>query len=84
MDDNITPRPRRIRRLVDLSEAAYELGLSQRTVRRYVHHGDLPAVRLGDGPRAPIRLRRRDLDAFVDEHLMPATSEEPAQEEALQ
>jgi excisionase family DNA binding protein len=61
--------------------AAYELGLSQKTVRRYVDRGDLLAVRLGDGRSSPIRFRRRDLDDFIEDHVMPASSEDELENE---
>jgi excisionase family DNA binding protein len=53
------------RRLVSLPEAADILGLSVKTVRRYIASGDLDAVRLG---RRTIRIKSDSLDRLIDEH----------------
>lgn len=44
------------------AEAAEYLGVTDRTLRRYVASGDLPAYRLG--PRL-LRFRQSDLDALM-------------------
>ncbi|HEU5036076.1 MAG TPA: helix-turn-helix domain-containing protein [Nocardioides sp.] len=53
------------RRLVSLAEAAEILGLSVKTVRRYVATGDLDAVRLG---RRTIRIKAESIDRLIDAH----------------
>lgn len=53
------------RRLVSLPEAADILGLSVKTVRRYIASGDLDAVRLG---QRTIRVRVESLDQLIDAH----------------
>lgn len=53
------------RRLVSLTEAADILGLSVKTVRRYIASGDLDAVRLG---RRTIRIKTDSLDRLIDAH----------------
>lgn len=53
------------RRLVSLPEAAEMLGLSVKTVRRYIAAGDLDAVRLG---RRVIRIKTASLDRLIDAH----------------
>lgn len=53
------------RRLVSLPEAADILGLSVKTVRRYIASGDLDAVRLG---RRTIRIKTDSLDRLIDAH----------------
>lgn len=53
------------RRLVSLPEAAEVLGLSVKTVRRYIAAGDLEAVRLG---RRLIRIKAESLDRLIDAH----------------
>jgi hypothetical protein len=35
------------------------------TVRRKIASGDLAAVRIGSGPRAPIRVEAAELEAFI-------------------
>ncbi|GAB3854584.1 hypothetical protein GCM10028801_08950 [Nocardioides maradonensis] len=54
-----------VRRLVSLTEAAEILGLSVKTVRRYIAAGDLDAVRLG---RRVIRIKAESLDRLIDAH----------------
>lgn len=53
------------RRLVSLPEAADILGLSVKTVRRYIAAGDLDAVRLG---RRTIRIKTDALDRLIEAH----------------
>jgi excisionase family DNA binding protein len=53
------------RRLISLTEAADALGVSTKTVRRYIAAGDLDAVRLG---RRTIRIRLESLDKLIDAH----------------
>lgn len=55
----------RTRRLVSLTEAADILGLSVKTVRRYIASGDLDAVRLG---RRTIRIKTDSIDRLIDAH----------------
>ena len=40
-------------RLLTLKEVGLILGLSERSVRRIVRAGDLPAIRIGGSPRDP-------------------------------
>ena len=49
-------------RLLTLKEVGLILGLSERSVRRIVRAGDLPAIRIGGSP--PIR--SADLRAYPD------------------
>lgn len=60
-------------------EASRRLGITTRTLYRFVDQGDLPAYRMG----RVIRLKATDIDAFIDasriepgtlEHLYPDTS----------
>ncbi len=53
------------RRLVSLAEAAEILGVSTKSVRRYIAAGDLDAVRLG---RRTIRIKTESLDRLIDAH----------------
>jgi excisionase family DNA binding protein len=48
-------------RFLTIEEAAAVLHVSRWTVRRRIARGDLQAVRVGDGPRAPIRVAPGDL-----------------------
>jgi len=53
------------RRLVSLVEAAEILGVSTKSVRRYIAAGDLDAVRIG---RRTIRIKTESLDRMIDAH----------------
>jgi excisionase family DNA binding protein len=53
------------RRLVSLVEAAKILGVSTKSVRRYIAAGDLDAVRIG---RRTIRIKTESLDRLIDAH----------------
>ena len=48
------------------AETARILKVSLRTVDRWVQDGRLRFVKLGDGPKAPIRFRERDIEEFLD------------------
>ena len=48
--------------LLTLAEAANQLRVSSRTVRRLIHAGELPAVPV----RRALRIRSQDLHAYVD------------------
>jgi excisionase family DNA binding protein len=52
--------------LLTVAEAAGWARLSERTVRRRIADGDLPAVRLGSSERAPIRISAAELRAWLD------------------
>ncbi|HET7385585.1 MAG TPA: helix-turn-helix domain-containing protein [Nocardioidaceae bacterium] len=51
------------RRVISLTEAAEILGVSTKTVRRYIAAGELDAVRLG---RRTIRIKTESLDRLID------------------
>lgn len=46
-------------------EAAKELRVHPRTILRRIEAGELPAIRVGNGPRAPFRIFADDLAAYV-------------------
>jgi excisionase family DNA binding protein len=54
--------------LLDLKESAKELKLSIHTLRAWTYQKRIPFVRLG----RRILLRREDLEALVNEHLVEA------------
>lgn len=58
----VTPAPRR---LISLTQAAEILGVSTKSVRRYIAAGDLDAVRIG---RRTIRIKTESLDRLIDAH----------------
>lgn len=60
------------------ADAAKSLGITPRTLYRFIDQGELPAYRFG----RVIRVKRADIDAFIDqsriepgtlEHLYPET-----------
>jgi excisionase family DNA binding protein len=51
--------------LLTVKEAAQVLRCSEWTVRAKVSSGQIPALRLGDGPKSPIRISARDLDDWL-------------------
>ncbi len=55
------PIPTPIPRLLSITAVALHLGVSDKTVRRLVHHGRLPSLRIG----RQIRISELDLVAFL-------------------
>ena len=55
-----------IRPLVDISEVARLLAVSKITIRRLVHSGELPCVRLTKG--GPLRFTLADVEKFIQQH----------------
>jgi excisionase family DNA binding protein len=53
------------RRLLSVRETAERLGLSQESVRRRIRRGELPALRLGEGPKVPLRIDEAELEHYV-------------------
>lgn len=59
-------------------DVATSLKVHEETVRRWIRRGDLVALDLG-GPRAGYRVRRSDLDRFIEGNFnRPTTSGESA------
>ena len=54
--------PEQFEPLLTLKQVAVVLGLSERSVRRIIQAGDLPAIRIGGSPR----IRSADLRAYLD------------------
>jgi excisionase family DNA binding protein len=51
--------------LLTIRETAAQLGQSESTIRRKVAAGELLAVRLGESPRAPLRIPSDFLRAWL-------------------
>jgi excisionase family DNA binding protein len=51
--------------LLTVAQVAEDLGLSEQTVRRTIASGELPAIRLGLGPKTPIRVIPEELRAWL-------------------
>jgi excisionase family DNA binding protein len=54
-------------RLLSVKEAAYLVGMSNVSLYRRIDSGALPAIRLGSGPKAPIRISSADLAKYMSE-----------------
>jgi excisionase family DNA binding protein len=52
-------------RLLTVVQVAERLNVSRSTVRRRIELGEIPAVRLGRGPHAPVRVDADELAAWV-------------------
>lgn len=52
-------------KLLTVRQAGSRLGCSPWTVYRRIHEGAIPFVRLGYGPKAPIRIDEGELRRFV-------------------
>jgi hypothetical protein len=65
-----TPSP-----VCDDHRAADHIGVSVDTIRRWRRLGTGPVyLKLGTGPKAPVRYRITDLDAWLDAHARTSTS----------
>jgi excisionase family DNA binding protein len=61
-------------RLLTVGEAALVLRQSPRSVRGKIAAGVIPALKIGAGPRAPIRIDSGELDAWLEaRHLTKGT-----------
>lgn len=58
--------------LLSYPEAAAYLGTPEETVRGWGKRGILPLVKLGGATRSRVRIRRADLDAFIEASTIPA------------
>jgi excisionase family DNA binding protein len=56
--------------LLTVRGAASQLHCSEAHVRRIIDGRELPAMRLGDGPKSPYRIRPRDLESYIDSRLL--------------
>ena len=61
-------------RLLRVDEAAERLNVSVTTLRRRIHDGEIPAVRLGPTDRHPLRVDPAELERW----LRPARGDEAA------
>lgn len=54
-------------RYVTIKEAAKVLSVSEKTIRRHIASGELPAFTIGGPPRRgrPIRIRLEDVEAML-------------------
>ena len=60
--------------LLTVGEVALRLRQSERTVRDKIAAGDLPALKIGSGPRAPIRVDSAELERWLYSKAASATA----------
>ena len=65
--------------LLTRPEAAKRLRVGLRTLDRRLATGELSCYRIGDGPRAPVRISEAQLQAYLDWH-SPSGVQERARE----
>jgi excisionase family DNA binding protein len=58
---------RQAEHLLTVEETAVRLRQSPGTVRRKIREGQLPALRIGTGPRAPLRVNSVELERWLFE-----------------
>jgi excisionase family DNA binding protein len=64
--------------LLTVAEVARRLRQTERTVRDKIASGTLPAVKIGTGPRAPIRVDPCELEEWLNaSHVTPAERRVP-------
>lgn len=51
--------------LVTVKDVVRDMGLAERTIRRWMADGRLPYVRIGGGKRPPVRIKKRDVLALM-------------------
>jgi len=51
---------------LSVQDVAKLLRVHEETVRRWIYKGQIPAVRLGKNRRAPYRIKREDVDNFLE------------------
>lgn len=64
--------------LLTRSEAARRLRIGLRTLDRRLATGELKCYRLGEGPKAPVRISEEQLQAYLDRQ-SPSSVQERAQ-----
>jgi len=59
-----------------LKEVSAMLQVSEQTIRNYIKKGDLIAIKFGNTHRAPVRIRRSDLDTFLGANIYEGSSDD--------
>ncbi|HPD41646.1 MAG TPA: helix-turn-helix domain-containing protein [Anaerolineae bacterium] len=60
--------------LFTIAECAAILNVSRKLVSAWIHHGELPAIKLGSGQRL-VRVRKTDLEAFIERNRIAAIAD---------
>jgi excisionase family DNA binding protein len=69
--------------LLTAEEVALDLGLSLSTVKKWVAKRVLPVIKLGQGKKGLVRVRKKDLDNWVENQLERKKDPLPAKRKAL-
>ena len=62
-----------------IDETAEYLGVCERTIRRLINKGELPAFRIGRS----LRIRKKDLQQFLRRQLLEFQDETPLEDESF-
>ena len=69
--------------LLTVEEVSSSLGLSRSTVKKWVANRTLPVIKLGSGKKGLVRVRKKDLDNWVENQLERKKDPLPARKKAL-
>jgi excisionase family DNA binding protein len=69
--------------LLTVEEVSLSLGISRSTVKKWVAKRILPVVKLGSGKKGLVRVRKKDLDNWVENQLERKENPLPAKKKAL-
>jgi excisionase family DNA binding protein len=69
--------------LLTVGEVSLDLGLSLSTVKKWVAKRVLPVIKLGHGKKGLVRVRKKDLDKWVENQLERKKDPLPAKKKAL-
>ena len=69
--------------LLTRREAAKRLKIGLRTLDRRIAEGDLKCYRLGDGPRAPVRISEEQLREYLEKNNSAISPDDHARAEAI-
>jgi excisionase family DNA binding protein len=56
-----------VQELFTVAETAERLRLSRKSIYDRLERGELSALRLGEGPKAPLRITSSELDRFLEQ-----------------
>lgn len=54
-----------MRRLLTVNDVAERVALSPLTIRRRIRSGEITAIKLGEGERAPVRISEQQLQSWL-------------------